>query len=554
MDCKKIERLKQGLLAGKLGDAQPTELAAAVQAIADSFGPRNSPNTASEAHAAAKILNDSRQYDHTRRIAEAWTATRGFDATVAKHHAQALINSAALDAAQSLLTDSLARTNASGVGAQAASERIEYEGLLARIDKQRFVATANLDWLVKATDRYLEQYAQAPGKPYWHGINAVALLAREERQGVSRPGVPKVADLAVAVLSDVTGRYSANPNVAWLAATASEACLALNRCDEAELWLYRFLNHPQVTPFHVDSYERQIQEIWQGSVANEGASCANRLAIALMRHIAQTQGKISVSTSPASGPGLARALDSDRDGLERNFSGESSFSVDMLHRMLQSCASIGCVTNRLGERLGTGFLVKGARLKGAFGDAPVFITNAHVISDVVPRAISRTDARVTFEIESSRGSMPKFYEVEEVLFTSPPGEFGVCCGGYENLDATIVRLKELGGSFVGLDTADRLPLIEPTTKAYVVGHPRGSGLQISLHDSTLVDIDDDQRLVHYRTPTDPGSSGSPVFNAQWEVIALHHGGSRETPRLHGQGHYEANEGIAVHGIQQKLAS
>jgi Trypsin-like peptidase domain len=554
MDPKRIERLVAALLRGEHSDTQPLELGSAVQAIADSLGQRNSPITASETRAAARVLNACREFDHTRRIAEAWTALHGFDATVAKHHAQALINSSALDAAQSLLTDGLARLSGPGVGAQASSERLEYEGLLARIDKQRFVATADLDWLVKATDRYLAQFAREPGKPFWHGINAVALLARGEREGISRPGAVKAADLADAILRDVSGRHAADPSDPWLASTASEACLALNRCDEAELWLYRFLNHPKVTSFNVDSYDRQVREIWQGSIANEGASCANRLASALVRHIARTQGKISVFTSPASAPGLARALQSDRDGLERNFSGESSFSVEIVRRMLASCASIGCVTNRVGERLGTGFLVPGSGVKGAFGDSPVFVTNAHVVSDVVPRAIPRADARVTFEIESSTGGMPKFYEIEEVLFTSPPGEFGVCCGGYENLDATVVRLEGIGDASVGLETARQLPVIEPTTKAYVVGHPRGGGMQISLHDSTLMDIDDDERLVHYRTPTDPGSSGSPVFNAQWEVIALHHGGSKDTPRLHGQGHYEANEGITVNAIRRKLAS
>jgi V8-like Glu-specific endopeptidase len=73
-----------------------------------------------------------------------------------------------------------------------------------------------------------------------------------------------------------------------------------------------------------------------------------------------------------------------------------------------------------------------------------------------------------------------------------------------------------------------------------------------LHDSVLLDIDDDERLVHYRTPTDPGSSGSPVFNVDWEVIAVHHGGSSETPRLRGDGRYEANEGIALSAVRRKL--
>ena len=92
--------------------------------------------------------------------------------------------------------------------------------------------------------------------------------------------------------------------------------------------------------------------------------------------------------------------------------------------------------------------------------------------------------------------------------------------------------------------------INARTRAYVIGHPKGSGLQISLHDSVLLDIDDEERRVHYRTPTEPGSSGSPVFNSEWQVIAVHHSGSSQTPRLHGSGTYEANEGISVKAVQK----
>jgi hypothetical protein len=147
-----------------------------------------------------------------------------------------------------------------------------------------------------------------------------------------------------------------------------------------------------------------------------------------------------------------------------------------------------------------------------------------------------------------------FYKVKEMLFTSAPGDLGVRSGTAGNLDVTVVRLEALPDRFAGLKAANELPLVAPRAKAYVVGHPRGSGLQISLHDSLLLDIDDDERLVHYRTPTDPGSSGSPVFNALWDVIALHHGGSASTPRLHGEGTYEANEGIALSAIRRTLSA
>jgi V8-like Glu-specific endopeptidase len=78
----------------------------------------------------------------------------------------------------------------------------------------------------------------------------------------------------------------------------------------------------------------------------------------------------------------------------------------------------------------------------------------------------------------------------------------------------------------------------------VVGHPLGGGLSFSLEDNLLLDWD--QRVVHYRTPTEPGSSGSPVFDDQWRLIALHHAGGSNMRRLNGKpGTYEANDGINI---------
>jgi hypothetical protein len=45
------------------------------------------------------------------------------------------------------------------------------------------------------------------------------------------------------------------------------------------------------------------------------------------------------------------------------------------------------------------------------------------------------------------------------------------------------------------------------TKALAVGHPPSGALQFSVHDSFLLDVYDYERLIHYRTPTEP-SSGS----------------------------------------------
>jgi len=550
MHLQDPEALARTLLSGTYPDTDQTNVGAAVAWIADAICTGVARPDAVAIRRTMRLLNDRLLFEHSRLLGDNWTQCREFDAEIVKRHAQALIELSALDRAVVVLRAGLDAVTTGDVSISASTERLEYEGLLGRIAKQRFVMTGDKDALAEATDRYLAQY-ESPDRPYWHGINAVATMARERREGIKRRFKKTPAVVARAILRDVERQYDSGSDDVWLPATASEANLALDDCSQAELWLYRFLHHPKSQPFHVNSYNRQLQEIWQGSAVGAGTSCADRLAGIVARHLGRTQGRWSVSPNV-----LQRAAEELRDdshALEKNFSSETGFSVDTLRRMLVACASIGCVTNTSGERLGTGFLIDGSYLKASLGEQPVFVTNAHVISETVTNAIRPSQALITFEIESTEAGMPRFYAVDgDVLFTSPPGPLGGPVAG--SLDVTVVRLKQISGSYKRLPTSAALPLVEPRAKAYVVGHPRGSGLQISLHDSLLLDVDDSESLLHYRTPTDPGSSGSPVFNTEWEVIALHHSGSSKTPRLHGSGNYEANEGIALSAIRAAMGA
>jgi V8-like Glu-specific endopeptidase len=57
----------------------------------------------------------------------------------------------------------------------------------------------------------------------------------------------------------------------------------------------------------------------------------------------------------------------------------------------------------------------------------------------------------------------------------------------------------------------------------------------------------DDRLVQYTTDTLPGSSGAPVFDWQWRLVALHHsGGDLREPET-GEEHFR-NEGILLRAI------
>lgn len=258
----------------------------------------------------------------------------------------------------------------------------------------------------------------------------------------------------------------------------------------------------------------------------------------------RTQRRCSVD------PARARELARHPEELEKNFSGEKSFTLSDLNCMLALCPNIGCVIDASGVRMGTGFLMPGR----TFGLEPelVFVTNAHVVSDTVPQSLRPADARVTFEIESAAAGAPQAHAFDRVLFTSEPEAVGRVLDKPEKLDVTILSLTSLPGGVQGLLRAANLPLPSPRTKAFVVGHPTAGPLQFSLSDSVLLEVCRFERLMHYRTPTDPGSSGSPVFNAKWEVVALHHVGSQNARRLNGPGEYQANEGVTLRAICQAI--
>jgi hypothetical protein len=541
------EALAAALKQSRYEDPPQQLLVQAAQFIADELA---LPAAAGkeEIRRAVRVLNSHRHFDLTRLIGQAWHDTRGCDARIQKHLAQALIELGAFDAADRLLDEGFKAAAASG-DLDFVPEIPEYQGLRGRLLKQKFVQEGDLNLLRAATDAYLKQYLATSS--FWHGVNVVALALLEAQSGLPpRDGID-TETLARAVLDSAGAARRRDATSPWPLATASEACLALHEaepdvgwCDQAELWLYRFLTHPEAGSFAIESYHRQLREVWRGDPrANQ--TCADRLVGIVERHVVRTERRWSVD------PARARELAAHPEELEKNFSGEKSFTVSDLRCMLALCPNIGCVIDASGVRMGTGFLMPGS----TFGREPelVFVTNAHVISNTVSQSLRPADARVTFEIESAAAGAPRAHEFDRVLFTSEPEEVGRVLDKPEKLDVTIVSLKSPPEGVQGLTRAANVPLPSPSTKAFVVGHPKAGPLQFSVNDSMLLDVCRYERLMHYRTPTEPGSSGSPVFNSKWEVVALHHAGSQKTPRLNGLGEYEANEGITLRAIRQAMA-
>ncbi|HTK29129.1 MAG TPA: DNA/RNA non-specific endonuclease [Vicinamibacterales bacterium] len=139
------------------------------------------------------------------------------------------------------------------------------------------------------------------------------------------------------------------------------------------------------------------------------------------------------------------------------------------------------------------------------------------------------------------------------------------------LDFTVVAVgaAPLGGG--GTLDAFRVDHLTPALGKILVGqsisiiqYPDGGPKKYGVRDNELlVPAEPDEDFLQYTTDTLPGSSGSPAFNQDWEVVALHHSGVPEVKdgrimTIDGKEwtrgmpdtdiHWVANEGVRVSKI------
>jgi hypothetical protein len=472
-------------------------------------------------------------FDLMEKVADALREAGFDDNQVRRQYAQALIDQGKISAAAYVLELLVAST------ADDPEENAEARGLLGRIAKQLFVNAVKEDPksiekhrtrqnLQKAVKAYQDVYQSDPARPLWHGINTVALVLRAERDKVELEGAPDARQIAQEILDQIEDRRKAlkaegKKLYAWDMATALEANVALGDEEEALVWLSRYVQNEDADAFELSSTERQLREIW-GLTAEEPPGS---LLLPLLQSAALKRkfGQVNIPTAQVA-PTIEQTF-----RLEKTFGDEKFVPLGWYRAGLERCRGVAQIRNQFGKGLGTGFLLRERDFVPELGDGLLLLTNFHVI----PKAVAADDAVIIFEgLESAAG---KEYRVKEVLWSSP----------FVELDATLLRLDRPVEATEAYPIAENLPENDGKKKVYVIGHPLGGGLSFSLADNALLGYN--ERLVHYRAPTEGGSSGSPVFDENWKLIALHHGGGNGLKRLDGKpGFYDANEGIYIRRI------
>ncbi|MBZ6388663.1 MULTISPECIES: DNA/RNA non-specific endonuclease [Pantoea] len=249
-----------------------------------------------------------------------------------------------------------------------------------------------------------------------------------------------------------------------------------------------------------------------------------RLALTAQR---RTQTRTALAAGEPAEPDRARA---QRYAFQQHLrqgviTGESNdlLPIAFLEQGI-TCARAVALLREDGIPRGCGFMTHGG----------LFITNHHLLPQ--PPA----QGRVTLQFGWRRTETGELVDgvtyvadAERFFLTSPTDE----------LDCTLIALGEIVAG--GGEAPQPLALNDRNDKhalgisLNLIHHPGGAPQQITLRNNAL--LARHEQLLHYAADTDSGSSGAPVFNDAWQLVALHHGGVESDDGW-------VNEGIRISAI------
>jgi endonuclease G len=199
--------------------------------------------------------------------------------------------------------------------------------------------------------------------------------------------------------------------------------------------------------------------------------------------------------------------------LEQMLGDDDLLSGIWLKRATAAADSVALVNTPRGPA--TGFLVSD----------DVLLTNWHVFKTLEMAQDHRVNVVFRWE-ESTSGQIRS-----SVRLPLEPDRFFAT--GDEKLDFALVAVGSLpngrppGAKFGKIQMKGAVGKVLLGRPLNIIQHPGGNPRRIAFRNNLLLSVDDETRLI-YQTDTMPGSSGSPVFNDEWQLVGLHHAAEQAT--------------------------
>ncbi len=261
--------------------------------------------------------------------------------------------------------------------------------------------------------------------------------------------------------------------------------------------------------------------------------------------------------------------DATQAGLERTVRDHLSFAdFGVWRERMTSVEGRVCQITLKGRAQGTGFLV----------GPDAVLTNYHVLKPVLSGTMTRADVECVFDFKKLPDGTqmrtpvtlhPTDWNVDFSTYT--PGEIAgqpdQTVPTTDELDYALVRLSAPVGdqpwaAHPGSGAPSRgwvsipgaAPVFNSPMGVIIAQHPNGWPMKLGI-DTSAIDraanppmwLNSNGTRVRYATNTEGGSSGSPVFDLEWNLIALHHYGDPD------QGHTAKwNQGIPIFPIRERL--
>jgi endonuclease G len=229
----------------------------------------------------------------------------------------------------------------------------------------------------------------------------------------------------------------------------------------------------------------------------------------LSRNLARTKANLLATEAVAAGATATPAESLAQLAQERIIGTSDLFDINYLELAIAVGRAVARI--ELGSAHATGFLVGPSLL----------MTNNHVLKseEDARRAVAQFDYQ-----DNASGELLVRHD-----YRLSPEKFFITD---KALDFTIVGVQDMSLRSRPLSAYPWLRLIAQLGKAEkgddvnIIQHPRGGLKQIAFRRNEVIEIPDGHKdFLYYTTDTEPGSSGSPCFNDQWELIALHHSGA-----------------------------